>query len=174
MNSNQELFDSIKDKYIHSIPVDVVGLANELGIEVYEEKFDSETMSGYISKDDNGYFISVNEKHPATRKQFTIAHEIGHFVLHQDLLESDSLLPTYYKVGTGINVALPRCNEINSDEYRKKETEANRFAADLLMPEKEFINAANYCEDLNDLATNFKVSVGAASIRANTLGIEIF
>jgi len=61
-----------------------------------------------------------------------------------------------------------------SPEYRRLESEANRFAADLLMPQAEFIQKANECEDLTELAKAFKVSVGAASIRANNLGIEIF
>ena len=133
MSCNLEKFEAIKDKYIHSIPVDVIGLANALGIEVYEEEFDNNAVSGYISKDDNGYFICVNKMHPATRKQFTIAHEIGHFVLHQDLLENDTLLPTFYKLGDGINHGnvLLRTSNINSLEYRKNETAANQFAAEL-------------------------------------------
>lgn len=173
--NNKEKFEQIKNQFIHSIPVDVVGLANALGIEVYKDDFDNKQMSGYIAKEEDGYFICVNKKHPATRQQFTIAHEIGHFVLHQHLLENNSLLPTFYKIGNGIiNSALPRCEQYYSHEYRKTETEANSFAASLLMPEVEFIAAANDCDNLNDLANKFKVSVGAASIRANNLEIEIF
>lgn len=170
--SNLEKFNQIKERFIHSIPVDVVGVANTLGIEVYEEKFDNDKMSGYISQDENGYFISVNQNHAATRQQFTIAHEIGHFVLHQHLLENQNIPPTFYKSGEGI--IIPRTEDYISPDYRKNEAEANKFAAELLMPRDEFILAANTCDDLNELARNFKVSVGAASIRASNLGIEIF
>ncbi|DAA89077.1 TPA: hypothetical protein CPT87_02880 [Candidatus Gastranaerophilales bacterium HUM_5] len=166
-------FAQVRDRYVHSIPVDVVSLANDLGIEVYEKEFENKSISGYISHDNNGYFICVNKKHPATRKQFTIAHEIGHFVRHRELLDNGSLLPTLYKIGDGINVCIPRA-DFMSPEYRRLESEANRFAADLLMPQAEFIQKANECEDLTELAKAFKVSVGAASIRANNLGIEIF
>lgn len=173
MNMKNSNFDEIKEKYIHSIPVNIIGLANELGIAVYEVEIDNDKLSGYISKDDDGYFICVNKSHAATRQQFTIAHEIGHFILHKDVLDSGNLLPTMYKVGNGITPALARM-DYESPLYREMETEANKFAANLLMPKDEFIKKANECNDLIELALAFKVSVGAASIRANNLGIEIF
>ncbi len=170
---NIEEFNKIKEKYIHSVPVNVVELAEALGISVYGIELDNDNLSGYISKDDEGYYICVNKKHPATRQQFTIAHEIGHFILHKNILDNGELLPTMYKVGDGINPVLARA-DYSSQNYRKLEVEANSFAADLLMPKDEFIKKANECEDLVQLALAFKVSVGAASIRANNLGIEIF
>lgn len=166
-------FNKIKENYIHSVPVNVIGLANALGIVVYEEDIQNNNLSGYISKDEEGYYICVNKNHPATRQHFTIAHEIGHYILHKDVLDSGNLLPTMYKVGDGITPALARA-DYTSPVYRAMETEANKFAADLLMPKEEFIKKANECEDLVDLALAFKVSVGAASIRACNLGIEIF
>lgn len=166
-------FDKMKEKYIHEIPVNVIGLANELGITVYETDIKNDKVSGYISKDNDGYYICVNKKHAATRQLFTIAHEIGHYILHKDVLDTGNLLPTMYKVGNGITPALARA-DYNSAEYRAMETEANRFAASLLMPREEFIRKADECEDLVELALAFKVSVGAASIRANNLGIEIY
>ncbi len=166
-------FNKIKENYIHSVPVNIVGLANALGIPVYGVDMDNNNLSGYISKDDEGYYICVNKNHPATRQQFTIAHEIGHFILHKDVLDSGNLLPTMYKVGDGITPALARADYTNP-LYRSMETEANKFAAELLMPKDEFIQKANECEDLVELALSFKVSVGAASIRANNLGIEIY
>lgn len=166
-------FDKIKEDFIHSVPVNVIGLANALGIIVYKIKMDNEKVSGYISKDDEGYYICVNKGHPATRQQFTIAHEIGHFILHKDILDSGNLPPTMYKIGDGITPALARA-DYNIPSYRAMETEANKFAADLLMPKEEFIKKANECEDLIELALAFKVSVGAASIRASNLGIELF
>lgn len=166
-------FNKIKEKYIHKIPVDVIALAEELGISVYCVPMENEGLSGYISKDADGYYICVNKNHAATRQQFTIAHEIGHFILHRDALDSGKLLPTMYKIGDGITPALARA-DYNSPVYRAMETEANKFAAELLMPKDEFIKKANECEDLIELAQAFKVSVGAASIRANNLGIEIY
>ena len=165
-------FNQIKEKYTKTYPLDVIGLANELGIAVYSTKIENDKVSGYISKDGEGYYICVNKKHPATRQHFTIAHEIGHYLLHKKILDAGGILPTTYKIGDGINPCMPRANQANP-EYKKMEIEANRFAAELLMPKAEFIKKANECEDLVELARAFKVSVGAASIRANSLGIEI-
>lgn len=168
---NIDKYNEIKHKYINSIPVDVIGLANELGIEVYQTKLDDDKLSGYIAQDAQGYFICVNKNHAATRQQFTIAHEIGHFAIHQDLLENNEIAPTRYKNGVPL---LQRSQDYNSEQYRRLEREANRFAAELLMPEKQFIDALNEYDNLDEIARAFKVSIGAASIRANNLGVEIF
>ena len=175
--TNKDKYESIKNKYLSNIPVDVIALAEELGIDVYEVFFDNDNVSGYISTEDNKPFICVNKRHPSTRQYFTIAHEIGHFVLHQDILDNNITVPTYYKTGEGINNCVMARSSIeftNSIEYKRNETQANQFAANLLMPKDEFIKQANLCDNLIDLAQIFKVSVGAASIRANSLGIEFF
>lgn len=175
--TNRDKFEVIKDRYIHAVPVDVIGIAEELGIDVYESDFDNNKVSGYISKDDEGNpYICVNKNHSATRQSFTIAHEIGHFVLHEHILDNKSIVPSFYKLGEGINNCVMQRSEldVNSEEYRKNEIQANQFAADLLMPRDEFIKQANLCDSIQELASVFKVSVGAASIRANNLGIEIY
>jgi len=158
--------------------VDVISIAEELGVEVYETNFPNNNMSGFISFNDKSDkpYICVNKNHPSTRKQFTIAHELGHFVLHNNILQGKVEIPTFYKSGDGVkNSIMTRAEfDIESPEYRAKETEANKFAADLLMPKEEFINQVNKCDNLQELASVFRVSVGAASIRASNLGIEIF
>ena len=52
-------------------------------------------------------------------QRFTIAHEIGHYILHQAYMNDNE--PLYYQ-------NLPK------NEHRKLETQANMFAARLLMP----------------------------------------
>ena len=42
-------FNQIKEKYTKTYPVDVIGLANELGIAVYSTKIENDKVSGYIS-----------------------------------------------------------------------------------------------------------------------------
>jgi Zn-dependent peptidase ImmA (M78 family) len=74
----------------HSI--DIVKLANDIGIQVYSSK--NISMSGKISCDKNTGQISiyVNESEPITRQRFSVAHEIAHFVLHpSELLKSGCL-----------------------------------------------------------------------------------
>jgi len=68
--------------------------------------------------------IVVNQEDSPNRQRFTIAHELGHYLLHQN----------YIKNGKKYNVLLrkPVKNQNNSPE----EQEANCFAATLLVPKK--------------------------------------
>jgi hypothetical protein len=111
-------------KYQAHAPVDVVALASDLGINVWESSSFPDSISGKIFRDPlnggpTGFSIVVNASHSLNRKRFTIAHEIGHFILHRQRLESGELVDdTMYRSGV----------------TAKEETAANRFAADLLMP----------------------------------------
>ena len=64
------------------LPVDVVGIANENGINVNRARFSgavSDLVYGFIEKDGTGVSITVNACNSLTRRRFTIAHELGHF-----------------------------------------------------------------------------------------------
>ena len=65
-------------------PIDVIGLAEKLGSEVKFSPFeDHKQLSGMIFRDDERVIIGVNSLHPKTRQRFTVAHEIGHLLLHR-------------------------------------------------------------------------------------------
>jgi hypothetical protein len=143
-------------KYQSHAPVDVVAIAAELGINVWETKSFPDSISGKIFKDPlnggkSGFSILVNANHSLTRKRFTIAHEIGHFVWHRHRLES----------GEVVDDAMYR-----SGVTAKEETEANRFAADLLMPFPliRSLMAAGI-KSPEQLATKLQVSLAAMRIR---------
>ena len=148
-------YDVIQKKYA-SIPVDVVAVAKELGLRVWEVDIQSpNNFSGKISKSKedggkSGYAIYVNSNHSEARQRFTIAHEIGHYVLHNDLIGDGVQDDALYRSGLPSNI----------------ETEANRFAANLLMPMEEVNKAilkhGFYVEQLADL---FQVSQAAMAIR---------
>ena len=70
----------------------------------------------------------INDIH---RRNFTIAHEIGHLILHIPLIENKIEELTDYD----IEAQLSSCDEI----IRLMETQANKFASYLLLPEKSFI-----------------------------------
>ena len=86
------------------------------------------------------------------RDRFTIAHEIGHFVLHSDLGK----------------VQLTASRE-NSN---RAEWEANWFAANFLMPEKIFREKSAEGLSNAQLADCFDVSEAAIEVRKSSLGIE--
>ena len=95
----------------------------------------------------------MNTNHPAVRQRFTLAHELGHAVLHHGSKHIDY-----------------RRNFSAPDDPR--EVEANKFAAELLMPEGEFrgVWASRYA-DRARVAAYFGVSEDAAKYRAANLGL---
>lgn len=117
----QETPRQIIERFQKEAPVDVFGIAEGLGLSVWEDEIDP--YSGKLTKDpvyggSAGYSIIVNEVEPLTRKRFTIAHEIAHFILHRDQLVKGDIEETLYRGGL-------------SDRL---EAEANKLAADILMP----------------------------------------
>lgn len=107
-------------------------------------------------------FVFINEKQSETRQRFTIAHELGHFVVHH----SD------WHVDTGKSIKIYNRDSKSSSGEHLEEIEANQFAAELLMP-KENIDRfmskqkiTNFDEDsIEGLAKFLKVSLQALSIR---------
>lgn len=137
----------------NSPPIDPADIAEELGISIYQWDFPNE-VSGVYVLDNNKASIGINKYHPYVRQRFTTAHEIGHFVFHKDALFMD-----FYDQEISSN--------IDNVQDQKKETKANQFAADLLMPkevvEKEF---RRYGESgLDKLAKKFEVSEQAMWFR---------
>ena len=98
------------------------------------------------------------------RKRFTAAHELGHYIYHRD------------RIGSGVNDnrkyrGIPHAPLYNDAIQAKEETEANRFAANLLMP-KHLIDKLKKdgIESVEDLARSLGVSRDAMRIR---LGLPI-
>lgn len=86
------------------------------------------------------------------RNRFTIAHELGHYVLHSRLGQQP------------IRVARAESNAL--------EWEANWFAAAFLMPRDEFVQRHGTGASIPYLAAQFDVSPAAAEVRARALGLS--
>jgi Zn-dependent peptidase ImmA (M78 family) len=137
--------------FTHDAPVDVYALARALGLDIKETKLD-EDVSGKIERNwfPDTYTISINSRHPPTRRRFTAAHEIAHFVLHRDL------------IGDGI---------VDDALYRSKkgdaiERQANAYAATILMPAPLVIEKFRGGEkSIAGIASAFEVSPEVARIR---------
>ncbi len=153
----QEQIEIIR-KYQQSAPVDVVSIARDLRINVYTAVGD-ENLSGKIVKSsqfggESGYAIFVNKKSNIVRQRFTIAHEIAHYLLHKEAIGDGIVEDALYRSGLS----------------NKMEAEANRFAAEILMP-WNLINI--YMSDgvtIPKLASIFQVSESAMSIRLGVPG----
>lgn len=138
-------------------PIEVIKIANHIGYKVHELVEEEICgISGKVCHKDK--IIYVNPADIKTRQRFTIAHEIGHILLHVD--NSDIFLEK------NINICSEKITEI----------EANRFAIILLMPTLKFRRQWSLANSLNlnaleELANFFQVSKLAVSIRANNLGL---
>lgn len=119
----------------------------------------SADSSGSIEIDQEGFEIRLSMDTGPLRDRFTVAHELGHYVLHY-------LYPVQVE-GTQIE-------RMTAERYGsgRVETEANWFAASLLMPESEFRKMyADSHGNITAVALHFRVSVHAATVRARALGI---
>lgn len=137
-------------------PVRVGELAEELGLRVYKSPLPP-SVSGLIrpTEDGNGFEIRVNKYEVPERQRFTLAHEIAHFLVHKSDIRSGVVDSVMYR----------------SALTSRKEAEANRLAADIIMPasaiRKELLAHGGVAteEVASQLASAFKVSLPAMRVR---------
>lgn len=113
--------------FLEVVPVRIASMARALGLEVKSATL-RPRISGQIQPSPNslsGYRIRVNRHEAKTRQRFTIAHEIAHYLLHRDF------------IGDGIEDSILYRSTLSDP----REAEANRMAAQLLMPEAAIINS---------------------------------
>ena len=103
---------------LESRPVPVGTIAADLGLRIVSKTLPI-NISGSIRLTDGSYIIEVNNTDAPVRQRFTVSHEIGHYLLHRDLITSDGITDTI----------LFRSNLTNAQE-----AEANRIAAAILLP----------------------------------------
>jgi Zn-dependent peptidase ImmA (M78 family) len=138
----QELFIIAKNKYNGIYPVPVKDIAIEMGIDVYTSEFtESDKYLGYIKKADKQFSIHINKENSQFERDFTIAHEIGHFVLHQEFFNENEFIADY-------TLNHSKSLENHTEEELKMEQEANSFAAELLIPELGLFGD-NFCINNN-------------------------
>lgn len=155
--SASALLDTYWDGYL---PVKVGLIAEKQGIDVIEV-FDL-NVSGMIQRHDDGRVsISVNANDHDVRRNFTLAHELGHYNLGH--LEGTQ---TLFRDEASI---------FNTGVKDHREIAANDFAAKLLMPAKavEYMVDKMSNKTIAEMATAFGVSVQAMVYRMRNLGYRI-
>ncbi|HZR31801.1 MAG TPA: ImmA/IrrE family metallo-endopeptidase [Terriglobales bacterium] len=124
---------------------------------------------GAIVRENGGFYIAVNPDQHPNRQRFTIAHELAHFILHyKDSSERIEHVDTDFRVSWR--------NHVSSQGVDWNEIEANRFAAELLMPEhmlRPDVDKFGMLDDdaLQRLAALYKVSRLAMRFRLINLGL---
>jgi Zn-dependent peptidase ImmA (M78 family) len=153
------------------LPIDVRWIAKTLGMTVVERpqlsKSGYGTISGLLLRREGSTICIINKDHPPTRRRYSIAHEIGHFMLHPP-------------EEAYIDVAAR--SDKSSDGTDPREIEANAFAAVLLMPEHLLrqrvprpldISFEDDADAIRQLAKAFHVSTTAMTYRLLNLGLFV-
>lgn len=142
--------------------VDVEKVASICKIEIKKRSYDQKgNLSGVLIRHQDKTIMGVNSKDHMHRQRFTIAHEIGHYLLHE-----------------GENMFIDKIYRVNFRDSRsssgedKREIEANSFAANLLIPAEFLLKDLNRKEvdilnpaDIQRLANRYNVSPQAMSLR---------
>lgn len=156
----ETLSDNIKQliqRYQQEQPIRLGALAEELELVVKSSTLPV-GISGEIkpsSEAGAGFIIRVNRHEHKNRQRFTLAHELAHYFLHQD------------DIGEGVQDNVLYRSHLSD----KREAEANRLAADILMPwnviEEKLRQYANLNleERIEKIASDLELSTTAVGIR---------
>ncbi len=154
----ERVVSNLLDEYhVVEAPVPIERIVKGNGITL--QSGDLGDVSGLLARSAGKTVIGVNANHPITRRRFTIAHEFGHYILHEGM---------HSHVDKGYRVNF-RSTE-SSAGTDVPEIEANFFAAAILMP-KEFLerddalSALDNDEGVQRLAAKYRVSGHAMSLR---------
>lgn len=130
-----------------------------------------EPLAGFLFVTPSVGLVFVNASDPVQRQRFTAAHELGHFVLHRDAMGG------LVSIGDTPATIL----EVEDGTIQQHEREANRFAAELLMPEEVCRARAGELQEQHGccpravleyrLAAELLVSVQAMRYRLRNLGV---
>lgn len=135
---------------------DLLFLLEKSGAFIFEKEI-GETIDAYSlwSEDDRAYIILGNMKKSAVRRNFDLAHELGHLLMH-------------YKVEFTMQ---------DKEDYRELEKEANQFASAFLLPRDAFTSDFSKIEKKSnpdaylELKDKWSVSMQAMAVRA--MGLEL-
>jgi Zn-dependent peptidase ImmA (M78 family) len=141
-----------------SIPIDLDKILSFHKIKLKSGDFKNSNIAGAYHRDSKTIFIPKGGTYQ--RNVFTIAHELGHYILHKDVPNE-----VFYRLDAEL---------ISSQEKDIQETEANWFAASLLMPKSKLSEFADLLKNhLEEMATVFGVSKKAMFWRyKNTRGVK--
>lgn len=165
----------LKENNIIDPPINVVKIAVGMGFKVFTVEFTDKNVMGAIADfkspipqfGNEKRVIAVDKNSYATRKIFTIAHEIGHFVMHcgesNDFFERDVY------------------NNPENDMRVQIEREADKFAACLLLPKemfKDFVANSPYYKArdkealIQDICKKYIVSPKTVKLRLEEVGMD--
>lgn len=135
---------------------DLMYLLEKSGIFIFEKQI-GQAIDAYSlwTESNRPYIMLGNLKRSAVRRNFDLAHELGHLLLH-------------YKV---------EFTNLDEEEYKEVEREANMFASFFLLPEQSFIKDFKLIRSKTDpdeyinMKEKWKVSIQVLGYRAIFSGL---
>lgn len=134
-DSPKEIAQKLREYWgVTGVLDNLVDLLENNGIVVSYIDINDDKFDGFSCFLNKGYFVFINSRLSGDRQRFTIAHELGHIIMQHD-------------------------NSLNP----KSDDEANQFASEFLIPEKEaYQDLLNMtCEKAYYLKSKWKVSMAA-------------
>ena len=165
INRVEQKAKNLLQKYkISSLPVPIKDIVKKEGLNLISYDL-GENVSGILVIENSIGTIGYSPENSKVRQRFTIAHELGHFLLHKHhssevFIDKDFIIKY-------------RSEKKYTSTEIKQEQEANTFAAALLMPldmlkaevaKKENLNLSE-TELISTLAKIFDVSIPAMTYR---------
>ena len=135
-------------------PINLDVVLEKYALQLKEGGFEDSQISGAFNRDEATIYVS--EKESPERQLFTVAHELGHFKLHKGRTTDILYRMQVYQFNNG---------------DPKDETQANWFAANLLMPKEAVKKMWKITSDADRMATFFGVSRTAMYFRLKDLGL---
>lgn len=131
---------------------DALTLVENHGVIVASETMESTKLDGLSRWGNDGrpYMLLANDKQSFVRRQFDVAHELGHIVLHRQITKPEF-----------------------EDNFKLIEEQAHKFASAFLLPAEQFsieIGRINLTE-LERLKVRWRVSIKAQIMRLNRLNM---
>ncbi|MFI2353047.1 ImmA/IrrE family metallo-endopeptidase [Streptomyces sp. NPDC019443] len=165
----QNAHELLEKHGVLTLPIPIEEIARSEGALIARKSFDG-TQSGFALRDGETWIIGVNASTSPRRQRFTIAHELGHLVMHQGKLIVDHTMRVNWR------------DEKSSMATDAEEIEANAFAAAILMPEVAIRQrVSTHLRErpmsreslISELSREFDVSVEAMGYRLINLGILV-
>jgi Zn-dependent peptidase ImmA (M78 family) len=137
--------DLLRKHGMIAVPTDLGELCRRESINCIEKPLDDE-LSGMSFIRNGQRFVVVNASHHENRRRFTLAHEIGHHILHSGYLAQN----------VHVDTTVLRRDDLSAEGVDLKEIGANAFAAELLMPRSQTLRYSSL-----DLANEPSVAAAA-------------
>lgn len=143
----KEKTNQLKKRYKTDCPYQ---LAEHLRIHIMQHDLHHE-INGYYKYDRRNQYIVINDNLDQHYQRVVCAHELGHAILHKH-----------------VNTPFMRRNTFLSVD--KIEREANRFAAELLIPDDTFYE----CKTIHDVVSLHNVPIELAQLKYQCCKEEFF